>query len=120
MLLTYNQDPLGRREGFVFESREVAGVPPAGYAPRGKRGKRVPRGVASAWHKRNPLDHLDHLDHLYPSAIAGAPKERNLLPPSQHNPISCQSGANLALTRVRADGTYYAYFPFALTTEASK
>ena len=26
----------------------------------------------------------------------------------------------MALTRERADGTYYAYFPFALTTEASQ
>ena len=33
---------------------------------------------------------------------------------------SCQSGANVALTRKMADGTYYAYFPFAILTEASQ
>ena len=35
------------------------------------------------------------------------------------NSICRQSGANMALTRERADGTYLKYFPFALTTEAS-
>ena len=44
----------GRREG--------AGVSPAGYRTRGKKGKRVLRGVASAWNKRNPSDPLDHSD----------------------------------------------------------
>ncbi|MBO5696894.1 MAG: hypothetical protein J6R90_00690, partial [Alistipes sp.] len=34
--------------------------------------------------------------------------------------ISCQSGANVALIRKMADGTYYAYFPFAILTEASQ
>ena len=31
--------------------------------------------------------------------------------------ISCQSGANVVLTRESPDGTYYAYFPFGLSTE---
>ena len=34
--------------------------------------------------------------------------------------ISCQKGSDLALTRKLADGTYYAYFPFASLTEESK
>ena len=33
--------------------------------------------------------------------------------------ICCQSGAVVALTRNMADGTYCAYFPFAILTEAS-
>ena len=33
--------------------------------------------------------------------------------------ISCQSGVAVALTREMADGTYLAYFPFAILTEAS-
>ena len=37
-----------------------------------------------------------------------------------HNPISCQKGSYLALTRKLADGTYYVYFPFASLTEESK
>ena len=40
--------------------------------------------------------------------------------PKPHNPISCQKGSDLALTRKLADGTYYAYFPFASLTEESK
>ena len=36
-----------------------------------------------------------------------------------HDLICCQSGVVVALTRDRADGTYLAYFPFALWTEAS-
>ena len=40
--------------------------------------------------------------------------------PKPHNPISCQKGSDLALTRKMADGTYYAYFPFASLTEESK
>ena len=35
-------------------------------------------------------------------------------------PISCQKGSDLALTRKLANGTYYAYFPFASLTEESK
>ena len=34
--------------------------------------------------------------------------------------ISCEKGSDLALTRKLADGTYYAYFPFASLTEESK
>ncbi|MBO7263059.1 MAG: hypothetical protein J6U93_00900, partial [Alistipes sp.] len=34
--------------------------------------------------------------------------------------ISCQKGLDLALTRKMADGTYFAYFPFASLTEESK
>ena len=34
--------------------------------------------------------------------------------------ISCQSGANVALTRESPDGTYLTYFPFGLWTEASQ
>ena len=34
--------------------------------------------------------------------------------------ISCQKGLDLALTRKMADGTYLAYFPFAILTEESK
>ena len=40
--------------------------------------------------------------------------------PSPTTPISCQKGSDLALTRKLADGTYYAYFPFASLTEESK
>ena len=38
----------------------------------------------------------------------------------RETPISCQKGLDLALTRKLADGTYYAYFPFASLTEESK
>ncbi len=41
------------------------------------------------------------------------------LPPAR-DPISCQKGADLALTRKLADGTYLTYFPFASLTEESK
>ncbi len=45
------------------------------------------------------------------------------LPENSDSPlyrISCQKGSDLALTRKLADGTYYAYFPFASLTEESK
>ena len=35
-------------------------------------------------------------------------------------PFSVRRVADVSLTRERADGTYYAYFPFALTTEAAQ
>ena len=40
--------------------------------------------------------------------------------PASTTPICRQSGANVALTRKMADGTYQAYFPFAILTEASQ
>ena len=42
------------------------------------------------------------------------------LHPVSTPPISCQSGANVALTRESLDGTYRVYFPFRLLTEASQ
>ena len=38
----------------------------------------------------------------------------------EYYPISWEKGLDLALTRKLADGTYYAYFPFASLTEESK
>ena len=56
-----------------------------------------PFSVTVAWHKRS--------------------RHR---PTGQHDLISCQKGLDLALTRKMADGTYFAYFPFASLTEESK
>ena len=60
----------------------------------------------------------------FPEIPENSPKKakpfNNTNLPKPHNPISWEKGSDLALTRKMADGTYYAYFPFASLTEESK
>ena len=42
---------------------------------------------------------------------------KQMTPYHNKETISCQSGANVVLTRESPDGTYCAYFPFGLSTE---
>ena len=47
-------------------------------------------------------------------------KFTNKPPTNQHYPISCQSGANVVLTRESPDGTYLTYFPFGAIIKVAK
>jgi hypothetical protein len=51
-------------------------------------------------------------------ALIEAPPMRSVTTSFSEQTISCQSGANVAMTRESPDGTYYTYFPFGLLTEA--
>ena len=57
---------------------------------------------------------------LSSSALAVAWNKRNKQPYGQHDPISCEKGLDLALTRKLADRIYYAYFPFGAMIERTQ
>ena len=87
-------------------------------APDTKGQKEAEKGLKGNLNTNNPLGPLVP---FCPFSIAVAWNKRNRhRHTGQHNPISCQKGSDLALTRKLADGTYYAYFPFASLTEESK
>ena len=64
---------------------------------------------------------LCHSCLLCPSAIAGAPTERNIPPSSQHSANFLSEGVRCGLDKeIALDGTYLKYFPFRAMIERSQ
>ena len=101
-----------------FHIRQERGEGWLGYL-RGKSSKRGQSGRKGPKRQKGVTNYL--LGPFDPFSVAVAWHKRNRHKPSgSHNRISCQKGSDLALARKLANGTYYAYFPFASLTEESK